>query len=154
MVLGTSLCCSLTACQVHKTQLPGAHTPIGQIPALHRNANDEVGTGTFHIHFLGNIHHKKGILNGLWYTVACWCSSFLSNKPHRQPLVVNSTYFHHCLIFRSSFRLIDKCFCPWRFWKLCKMLITMSQSPRWRFQIACFVWKKNQKSQIIQFRII
>ena len=59
MVLGTRLGCSLTACQVHKAQLPVAHTPIGQISALHHDANNEVGAGTLHIHLLGDIDHKK-----------------------------------------------------------------------------------------------
>lgn len=65
MVLGASLGCSLTACQVHKAQLPSAHAPIGQIPALHHDANNEMGTGTLHIHLLGNTPQKKA-LNGLW----------------------------------------------------------------------------------------
>ncbi len=57
MILGSGLGCSLTAGQVHQTQLPGAHTPIGQIPALHNDANDEMGAGTLHIHLLGE--HSK-----------------------------------------------------------------------------------------------
>ena len=64
MVFGSSLGCSLAACQVHQAQLPGAHTPIGQIPALHHDANNEMGAGTLHVHLLGNIrrdHLQKQI---------------------------------------------------------------------------------------------
>ena len=58
MVLGASLGCSFTACQVHEAQLTSAHAPIGQIPALHHDANDEIGARTLHIHLLDNINRK------------------------------------------------------------------------------------------------
>lgn len=69
MVLGPSLGCSLTACQVHQAQLPSAHTPIGQVPALHHDANDQMGAGTLHIHLLGN----KKALSGFWTLIHVNC---------------------------------------------------------------------------------
>lgn len=55
VVFGTSFCCSFTSCQVHQTELPETHAPIGQIPALNHDANDQVRAGALYIHLYKEI---------------------------------------------------------------------------------------------------
>ena len=50
VVFGAGLGGSLAAGQVDQTQLAAAHATIGQVPALHHDAHDEVGAGALGVH--------------------------------------------------------------------------------------------------------
>ena len=54
VVFGAGLGGSLTAGQVDQTQLATAHAAIGQVPALHHDAHNEVGAGALGVHLYGN----------------------------------------------------------------------------------------------------